>query len=41
MDLLKEEDIEEEIRNVFEGLAVKERDNEVPFKQWPKILRSI
>jgi len=37
MDLFEEEDIEKEIRNTFEGLAVKERENKVPFKQWPKI----
>ena len=34
---MNEDDIEKEITNTFERLAVKERENKIPFKQWPKI----
>ena len=34
---LKEEKIEAEIRNTFNGLAEKEKMNTTSFKNWPKI----
>ena len=34
---MNEDDIEKEITNTFERLAVKERENKISFKQWPKI----
>ena len=40
MDLLKEEDIEKEIRNTFKGLADKEGKNKILFQNWPKIQRT-
>jgi len=37
MDLLKDKDIEEEIKNTFEGLKAKEGKNKILFQHWPKI----